>query len=75
VAKARSFSRQTTPALARLRDETQVNVDALERGADALEARLAVLERRDAWFRRTLYPWLVELATAVAFTPPPELPR
>jgi len=73
MARARAFSHQPNPAMARLRDEARANVDDLERRVKALEVRATRLELLATWVRGALYSAIV-VAFALIPAPAPEEP-
>ena len=74
MARARAWTHQRDPSIARLQGETRANVDDLERRVAALERRVTVLERVAGYVRAELYTWLGQLAAVVPFAAPPEPP-
>jgi cell division protein FtsB len=75
MTRAAQLPRQRTSEAQRHSQAVKANIDALERENERLRARVALLESRDAWFRDTFHPYVITLAAAVPFTPPPDLPR
>jgi hypothetical protein len=74
MARARAWTHQRDPSIARLQAEARANVDDLERRVEALEKRVVVLERVAGYVRDELYAWLGQLAAVVPFAAPPEPP-
>jgi cell division protein FtsB len=75
MTKAAQLPRQRSGEAQRHSQAVKANIDALERENKTLRDRVALLESRDAWFRDTFHPYVVQLAAAVLFTAPPDLPR
>jgi hypothetical protein len=74
MTRAAQLPHQKVESLARLSQAVRANIDALERGEDAAKARLVALEAFEAYVRDELYPYLITLAAAVPFSPPPAPP-
>lgn len=75
MTRAAQLPRLDSPSLQRHSLAVKANLDALERKADSLEERVALLESRDAWFRATFYPYIQGLAAAMPYAAPPALPE
>lgn len=69
-----TFTHQTDRQIARLKSESEAADKRVRDRATSLERRAADLEAFEAYIRDDLYPYLVTLATFVAFAPPPEPP-
>lgn len=75
MARARVFTHQRDPAIAKLKDESKANVEDLERRVKALETSNARLVRLADWVRGALYRSIVIAFALIPSAAPSEPPK